>query len=309
MRPELMSSTSANPTCATTSVLRALPFRTRADVAASEYRHAVAPCASQPQHSHDTEEETREERDRHREQQHRRIDRNLTLPWQMRRRKRGKHAERRRCHPQSHNTAAVREHAALEQQTAREAHPAGPQSRTDGQFLMPTFRSHEHQVGHVRAGNQQHDADGSHHDPEHVAHVADRILLERPNVRRESELVELLRAHAGWCRPPARIRAQHPSGVGIGLGKGDAGLQSRDATVVELPEPHPAAIESKRQEKPRGLIQEAKCSWQHTDHFVRHAVEHDAPANDRRIYEAVREDLVAFGEPADDISLVVIKRT
>jgi hypothetical protein len=26
------------------------------------------------------------------------------------------------------------------------------------------------------------------------------------------------------------------------------------------------------------------------------------------IYEAVREDLVAFDEPADDISLVVIKR-
>jgi len=33
----------------------------------------------------------------------------------------------------------------------------------------------------------------------------------------------------------------------------------------------------------------------------------DRPA--RAIYEAVREDLVAFGEPADDISLVVIKRT
>jgi serine phosphatase RsbU (regulator of sigma subunit) len=32
----------------------------------------------------------------------------------------------------------------------------------------------------------------------------------------------------------------------------------------------------------------------------------DGPA--RAIYEAVREDLVAFGEPADDISLVVIKR-
>ena len=28
----------------------------------------------------------------------------------------------------------------------------------------------------------------------------------------------------------------------------------------------------------------------------------------RAIYEAVREDLVAFDEPADDISLVVIKR-
>jgi serine phosphatase RsbU (regulator of sigma subunit) len=33
----------------------------------------------------------------------------------------------------------------------------------------------------------------------------------------------------------------------------------------------------------------------------------DRPA--RAIYEAVREDLVAFGEPVDDISLVVIKRT
>jgi serine phosphatase RsbU (regulator of sigma subunit) len=33
----------------------------------------------------------------------------------------------------------------------------------------------------------------------------------------------------------------------------------------------------------------------------------DRPA--RAIYEAVREDLVAFGEPGDDISLVVIKRT
>jgi hypothetical protein len=33
----------------------------------------------------------------------------------------------------------------------------------------------------------------------------------------------------------------------------------------------------------------------------------DRPA--RAIYEAVWEDLVAFGEPADDISLVVIKRT
>jgi serine phosphatase RsbU (regulator of sigma subunit) len=33
----------------------------------------------------------------------------------------------------------------------------------------------------------------------------------------------------------------------------------------------------------------------------------DRPA--RAIYEAVKEDLVAFGEPADDISLVVIKRT
>jgi serine phosphatase RsbU (regulator of sigma subunit) len=33
----------------------------------------------------------------------------------------------------------------------------------------------------------------------------------------------------------------------------------------------------------------------------------DRPA--RAIYEAIREDLVAFGQPADDISLVVIKRT
>jgi serine phosphatase RsbU (regulator of sigma subunit) len=33
----------------------------------------------------------------------------------------------------------------------------------------------------------------------------------------------------------------------------------------------------------------------------------DRPA--RAIYEAVREDLVGFSEPADDISLVVIKRT
>jgi hypothetical protein len=32
----------------------------------------------------------------------------------------------------------------------------------------------------------------------------------------------------------------------------------------------------------------------------------DRPA--RAIYEAIKEDLVAFGQPTDDISLVVIKR-
>ncbi len=74
---------------------------------------------------------------------------------------------------------------AFEEEVRRDALPSRTESRADRQLLAPSFDAHQQQVCDVGAGHQQHHGDGAHQDPQHVADVADDVLLQRTKIRLE----------------------------------------------------------------------------------------------------------------------------
>ena len=83
------------------------------------------------------------------------------------------------------------------QQLPRDPPPAGAERGVDRQLLLPAFRAHEEQIGDVRAGDEQNEADRAEQHPQHAADVADDVHRERPDVRCHLHVVEHLAREAG----------------------------------------------------------------------------------------------------------------
>ena len=80
---------------------------------------------------------------------------------------------------QADGAARDREHGALGEQLPNEAAAAGAERGTDRDLGLSRRRAGEHQVRHVGAGNQQHQADGAEQHEQRRAGVADDVLAER----------------------------------------------------------------------------------------------------------------------------------
>ena len=182
-----------------------LPLGTRTQTASNEGQHPVAASARKLEHRHHAEQHTRQERDRDGEQQRGRVDGDLALAWKVGRRDGRQHPQRCGGDTQSENRATERQQDALEQEAARDAHPARADRRANRQLLMTPFRSDEHQVRHIRARNQQHDGDRPHQNPQQLAHVAHGVLLESVDLRRKFGVPENLRTGPRRRRPLARV--------------------------------------------------------------------------------------------------------
>ena len=129
------------------------------------------------------------------------------------------------CQRQSESAANHREQRAFGQQLSNDAAPSGAKRRSDRHLFLPVGRPRQQQVGDVRAGDQQNEADDSHQYPQRLANVADHEFIKR------------LRGQS----PVAAIRAGHIllsqiGGYGVQLGLRlpdlDAGLESRDYEEV-----------------------------------------------------------------------------
>ena len=118
----------------------------------------------------------------------------------------GASVTRRRSAPyarhDSDQPAEQAEHDALEEQLAGDPPRARAQRGANRELLLARFGSDEEQVGDVRARDEKHHADRSHQHPEHGAHVADEVVFQRADVRREARLLEQLQAGA-WKRREA----------------------------------------------------------------------------------------------------------
>ena len=125
-----------------------------------------------------------EEREPKREQQHRKIDANFMDARQAGGRHRHQKAQRAVGQCQADQAARNPKHDALEEQLRRDSSPARAQRGANRQLLPASFDAHQQQVGDVRAGHQQNQDDRAHQHPQHVAHIPDHVLLQRPEVRR-----------------------------------------------------------------------------------------------------------------------------
>ena len=71
----------------------------------------------------------------------------------------------------------------LGQQLPDDPGPVGAERRADRDLLAAGERSGEDEVGHVRARDEQHEADRAEQHPERPPHVADEVLVERDHRR------------------------------------------------------------------------------------------------------------------------------
>ena len=149
----------------------------------------------------------------------------------------------------------------LSRSSSRATAPAGAQGGPYREFLLAPFGPYEQQVGDVRTGDEQHQADGRHQDPENLAHIADDIVLERPDARSEVRFLEHLHADAGSGRELLHEQRQHARDVGVGLRERHPGLKPGDRLVAEVAYEDLGTVELERDDD--GGVLQARCSSMH----------------------------------------------
>ena len=82
------------------------------------------------------------------------------------------------------------ERHAFDEHFPRDSSPAGAERGPDRELLLPGLGAHERQVGHVRAGDQQHQPQAAHDHPQRRADVSDDFLLQGQNPGRQASLLK-----------------------------------------------------------------------------------------------------------------------
>ena len=183
-------------------------------------------------------------------------------------------------HQQTETAAAEPQQERFRHELPDDAASSGPECAVYGDLLPPGRRPGEKQAGHVRAGNQEHEPDGSKEQQERCPDVADEDLVERP--RREAhsgvrlgeavfeaaaERAELGSSRLHGCH---RAKAAEHAHVGVVLPPGRAGCREVIAAVPQR-QPHGA------------LPREVETGGHDADHSVRGPIEPDRSADHARI--------------------------
>jgi hypothetical protein len=176
--------------------------------------------------------------------------------------------------------ADQRQEQALEQQAADDPTASRPERRAHGELLLAPLGPHEQQRRHVRAGDEQHDADRAHDDPEHVADVAHHLGVQGSQRRRDPEQLVDARVDALGSRPAAHPDRHHPADVGVGFLHGDARLQTRDPLEAEAGQDQRAAIEPQREDQIGVRVEDPEARRHHADDFPGLALDDDGAADD-----------------------------
>ena len=91
---------------------------------------------------------------------------------------------------QTHRAAEQSERHAFDEHRPRDSPPAGAERSPDRELLLAGLGADEQQIGHVRAGDQQHQPQRPHHHPQRRADVSDDVLLQRLEPGREASVLK-----------------------------------------------------------------------------------------------------------------------
>ena len=169
---------------------------------------------------------------------------------------------------------------------ACELAPSGPERDPHGQLAPPGHRTRELEVGHVRAGDEEHEQDGAGQHQERLP-VAHHLIEQRNHAEGEAAVGRInLREVA------AQPRGDH---IELGLGglDGDAGTKPREQVVILRGADRGCGGRQRQRQEDLAVFHHAqrrqhlpgqgKVRRQHADDLVRFAVQHERRADDRRI--------------------------
>ena len=166
------------------------------------------------------------------------------------------------------------------QQFPGDAAPCCTQRRARCQFLLPALHTHEQQIGHVGARDQQDDPDRAHHHPQDVVDLAHDILFERPQRRRKTSVFEHLRVEPERRGPALQPDRQQPTDIGVRLLDRHAGIETGHPLIAEVTEYRTAAIETHRKDHVGIGIDEPEIRGHDADHHTRRGIDTERPADD-----------------------------
>ena len=220
---------------------------TGAPTASASLQRLVQPDTTPLEHRQGAEHETRGDRDDQREHDRRGVDADQIEARQPRRCETRGRPQGESGQAQSDRAANQAEQEALGQHVARQATAARTNGGAHGEFLGTPFGPHEQQVGDVRAGNQQDDADGRRHHPQALAEVADEIIDERADLGREARVFHHPEGHPLGRRELGEGDADHARHVRVDAGEVDARTEAADRPVVVARQPDIGPVEANRQ--------------------------------------------------------------
>ena len=169
------------------------------------------------------EQHARECRNAEGEAEHRQIECYLIQARNVGRAGRDEQAQPRPAEQYSEHAAHHRQHDAFDQQLPHHSPTSGSQGEAQRNFLLARRRSGEHEIRHVRAGDQQHAGDNTPQHQQRRAHIPTQGLVQQ--------------RHHGNFRPDGlagmRLLDSSLNGdqLALGLCDGDTGLESRDHIV------------------------------------------------------------------------------
>ena len=256
---------------------------TGARIASASLQRLVQPDTAPLEHRQRAEHETGGDRNDQREHDRRGVDADQIEARQPRRRKArsGPQGESGQAQPDSAANQAEQE--TLGQHVARQATAARADGGAHGEFLGTPFGPHEQQVGHVRAGNQQDDADGRRHHPQALAEISDEIIDERADLGREACVFHHPEGHPLGRRELAEGDADHARHVRVDACDVDARAQAADRLVVVARQPDVGPVEAQRQHEIVRGVHEPEALREHADDLATRAVHGDQPADDVRV--------------------------
>ena len=188
---------------------------------------------------------------------------------------------------ESRGAAEEREQGRLGEELAHDAAAARAEGRADRELLAAAERPGQHEVGHVRARDQEDEAHRAEQHEQRRPHIADEVLVQRDD-----------------RRPPALVvrgvLGRKPRGDGVHLrpcaGDARAGLQAREHQEVVDPADGPFFGREGEGNPEPAVLGETAPGREHADHGVLLAVG-DEVAPDRsgvraetRLPEFFRED-------------------
>lgn len=126
----------------------------------------------------DPEEQTRKYRKQDGERHGPRIEGDFAQAGQVGRANRREKPQSCAGHTDAERTSHEPEQHTLRQQLADDTCASSAQRGSDRKLLLSSLGAHQEKIGHIGASDQQHQANGGHHHPEHAAHVAYHFLFE-----------------------------------------------------------------------------------------------------------------------------------
>ena len=170
-----------------------------------------------PQHRHGAEDRGGQDGERERERRDHTIELNLAKPWQTGRPERHEQAHAAPRERQTDDGPGNREQQALGQEIARDAETAGAERPADGDLAAARFRSHQEEIGDVRARDEQHETDRREQNPERAFHPTDNGVFQRPRGRTHLQVLHEP-GHRRVVRIGARQVGDQPRQFGADVG-------------------------------------------------------------------------------------------
>ena len=171
----------------------------------------------------DAEEERRSDRQRAGEDQHPRVDPRVVDARQRRGREPDQGGAAETGQGDAERAAGRGEHEALDQELTDQPPAARAEGRPHGHLVPPAQRPREQQVGDVRAGDQEDEADRARQDRERRPHRTRELVAEGNDRHRSGRIV-------------GGVLGSEPAADSIevfaGLGEGDALFQASDRLQV-----------------------------------------------------------------------------